>query len=106
MKKHNRIDTKIEGVSRKIEVLNHEKEKLVFLQNHNYGILLDVAGEIGEKYELMFPTIQTLIDNQVEKRPDRMDEKEREVWFASTLSKLTRINSMMTGILSDVKESF
>lgn len=78
------------------------EKNLKFYKENNFTSLLDIANEIENKEEAFHSVVQDLITHQVEKNPKEMNEKEKEIWFTSTLSRLIKINQMLGGVISEI----
>lgn len=98
------IQTRIDELSKELQELNRQKENLDFFKENNFTSLLDVADELESKHEVLHDVIQAVIDNQLEKNPKQMDDREKEIWFASTLSKMIKINQIMGGVISEIEK--
>lgn len=96
------IQNRIDELSNELQELNRQKENLDFLKAHNFTGLLDVSDELESKYEVLHGVIQAVINNQLEKNPKQMDDREKEIWFASTLSRMNKINQMMGGVITEI----
>lgn len=98
------IQTRIDELSKELKELNRQKENINFFKENNFTSLLDLADELENKYEILQGIIQKVINDQIEKDPKRMDDREKEIWFASTLSRMMKINQLMDGVISEIKK--
>ncbi|MEC1723929.1 hypothetical protein P9E34_04105 [Schinkia azotoformans] len=78
------------------------EERFEFYVKNEFTPILDVGNEISDKCEAFHDAVQALINHQAEKKPEEMNEKEREIWFTRTLSNMIRINQMMGGVITEI----
>lgn len=96
------VETKITELANEILELNRQRENLAFLKEYNFTRLLDLADEAESKHQNLHVAIQTIIDHQLKNDPKQMDEREREIWFASTSARLERINKLIDGVIEEI----
>jgi hypothetical protein len=97
------IENRINELSIELTELNRQKENLKFLKENNFTNLINVADELESKYETLYKEIQAVIDHQMDKDPRQKNEKEKEIWFGSTLSKMIRMNQLMIAVIQELK---
>lgn len=79
-------------------------EKLNFFIENNFTNLIDIVIDSEDREMALSEAIQSLMDHQMNKKPQQMNEREREVWFASTTSRLIKVNQMIGFIISEIEK--
>ncbi|MEK5036908.1 hypothetical protein [Sporosarcina sp. FSL K6-3457] len=89
---------------KEIEELKLRLEELKFYEENNFEELFEVTIEVENQIETLIQSVSDLITRQSEKRQHYTDLREREVWFASSLSKMSRINKMVDKMVTEVNQ--
>lgn len=98
------IRHQISELKKKDDELSQNLDILGFFHQNDFTSLLDETKGVTERTKSILDVAGALIEHQLDKNPKEMDEREKEIWFASTSAKFKKINNMLDGIISEVNK--
>lgn len=83
--------------------ITERMKSLKFLEENGFTSLVDVADKIESEGERLLKEVALMIQQSLDEKPKNMDEKEKQVWFAILISRLTRIHEMVEILATEVE---
>lgn len=98
------MQNKNNKLQEELEELKSRLEELKFYDENNFGELFDKTAEFENKIETFKHSVWDLIERQSENHQHHTDGRDKAIWFASSLSKMIRINKIMEDATNEVNQ--
>ncbi|RDU35480.1 hypothetical protein DRW41_17215 [Neobacillus piezotolerans] len=98
------IEVAINELTQESQEINRKLETLKFLKENRFESLLSETDELELTTNRLIEKIDEVIQKQIDKNPKEMDERLRQVWFASTNSKLIIIKKKIDDLISEISK--